>query len=435
VVLTDISNKPDDEESLVRFLVYANEYDVEGLVATTSTWLPSGTREDLIRAQLDAYEKVRPSLSLHAQGYPTADALLGVTATGQTAYGLAGVGSGKSTAGSKLIVSAVDKSDARPLWIAGWGGMSTLAQALTDVRSARAEAEVDAFVAKLRVYATSDQDDAGPWLRSQFPQLFYVVSPSDQTDADYHLATWTGISGDEHYGNGPGYELDLVSNAWLQTNVRTGHGALGQLYPVWKYIMEGDTPTFLGLIDNGLASSTSPAYGGWGGRYALVKPAGEVRDIWTNASDAFEYAPGTTNTSNQATIWRWRPDFQYDFAARMDWCIADSFAKANHNPVPALNGDGSKQVMRVSAHPGDTVRLSAEGTRDPDGDSVSVRWWIYPEAGTFGQAAKLSASDGLITDVVLPSAATGTLHVILDVQDDGKPPLSAYRRVVIDVAP
>ncbi|MCB1128715.1 MAG: DUF1593 domain-containing protein, partial [Verrucomicrobiae bacterium] len=38
-VLTDISNEPDDEESLVRFLVYANEYDIEGLVATTSTWL------------------------------------------------------------------------------------------------------------------------------------------------------------------------------------------------------------------------------------------------------------------------------------------------------------------------------------------------------------------------------------------------------------
>ena len=28
-VLTDISNEPDDEESLVRFLVYANEYDVK----------------------------------------------------------------------------------------------------------------------------------------------------------------------------------------------------------------------------------------------------------------------------------------------------------------------------------------------------------------------------------------------------------------------
>jgi hypothetical protein len=435
LVLTDISNEPDDEESLVRFLVYANEYDVEGLVATTSTWLPSGPREDLIRAQLDAYEKVRPNLALHAAGYPTADALRAVTATGQAAYGMAAVGPGKSTAGSKLIVGAVDKSDERPVWIAGWSGMSTLAQALTDVRGARAQAEVDAFVAKLRVYAISDQDDAGAWLRKEFPQLFYVVSPSDQTSDDYHLATWSGISGDEHYGNGPGYQLDLVSNAWLEANVRNGHGALGQLYPAWKYIMEGDTPSFLGLVDNGLGSSTLPSYGGWGGRYALGKPSGETREIWTNASDTFEYAAGSTNASNQATIWRWRPDFQYDFAARMDWCTADSFAKANHNPLPALDGDASKRVMRVSARAGDTIELSAEGTSDPDGDNVSIRWWLYPEAGTLDKAAKLGAGTGPTTQLALPTATTGTLHVILDVRDDGSPQLSAYRRAIIDVSP
>jgi hypothetical protein len=384
LVLTDISNEPDDEESLVRFLVYSNEYDVAGLVATTSTHLKTGTREDLIRAQLDAFEQVRANLLAHATGFPTAAELRAVTATGQTAYGMQAVGSGKDTAGSKLIIDAVDKADTRPIWIAGWCGMNTLAQALTDVRASRTKAEVDSFVAKLRVYAISDQDDAGLWLRSQFPELFYVVSPSDQTADDYYLATWTGISGDEHYANGPGYRMDLVANAWLTTNISTGHGPLGKLYPQWKYIMEGDTPSFLGLVDNGLGSTISPRYGGWGGRYALSKPAGEPREIWTNASDTFEYKAGTTNTSNQATLWRWRPDYQYDFAARMDWCNADSFAKANHNPVPALNGDASKRVMTISAQAGATLKLSAEGTSDPDGNTVTVRWRIYPEAGTLG---------------------------------------------------
>jgi len=55
-VLTDISNEPDDEQSLVRFLAYANEYEIEGIVATTSTWLRDKTREDLIRRQIDAYK-------------------------------------------------------------------------------------------------------------------------------------------------------------------------------------------------------------------------------------------------------------------------------------------------------------------------------------------------------------------------------------------
>jgi hypothetical protein len=435
LVLTDISNDPDDEESLVRFLVYSNEYDVEGLVATTSTWLRTGPREDVIRAQLDAYEQVRPTLLTHAPGFPAADQLRAVTATGQTTYGMAAVGSGKHTAGSDLLMRAVDQGDARPLWIAAWGGTNTLAQALTDVSAARNAAEVDAFVAQLRVYSISDQDDAGPWLRRQFPDLFYVVSPSDQTNADYARATWTGISGDQYYANGPGYRIDLVSNDWLTANVSTGRGALGSLYPPVKYIMEGDTPSFLGLIDNGLGSAVSPGYGGWGGRYAPSTPAGESRPIWTDSPDTFMYEPGSTNTSNQATIWRWRPDYQYDFAARMDWCVASSFAAANHNPTAVLNGDTSKAVLTIPAHPGDTVTLSAAGTGDPDGNAVNVRWYVYPEAGTLGTGATLSAAGGLITRVSLPPAATGTLHVILDARDDGSPPLSAYRRAIIDVAP
>jgi hypothetical protein len=229
--------------------------------------------------------------------------------------------------------------------------------------------------------------------------------------------------------------MDLVSNAWLSSNVRTGHGALGAVYPEWKYIMEGDTPTFLGLVDNGLGSSISPSYGGWGGRYALSKPSGESHEIWTNSSDTFEYKSGATNTSNQATLWRWRPDYQYDFAARMDWCVADSKAKANHNPVPVLNGDDSKAVLAVSAQPGATVALSAEGTRDPDGNTVSVRWFIYPEAGTMGAGAKLSATEGLATTVSVPQGATGTLHVILVAQDSGTPQLSAYRRAIMAIGP
>jgi hypothetical protein len=434
LVLTDISNEPDDEESLVRFLAYANEYDVEGLIAVTSTWLKTSPREDLIRAAIDAYEVVRPTLLVHAPGFLPADALRAATATGQPAYGMAGVGTGQHSRGSDLIIRAVDAADARPIWLTAWGGTNTLAQALTDVRASRSDAELAAFVAKLRVYSISDQDDAGRWLRREFPNLFYVVSPSDQTDADYARATWTGISGDEHYKNGPGYGLDLVSNAWLTMNVRTGHGALGVLYPQWKYIMEGDTPSFLGLVDNGLGSSLGPAYGGWGGRYALSSPAGESRPIWTDSPDTFTYAPAKTAMSNQATIWRWRPDYQNDFAARMDWCVAKDFSAANHNPVPALEGDKTKAVLMLQKSAGETVTLAAQGTSDPDGDAVSVRWYIYPEAGTLG-GATLSAADGMVTQLVLPAGQTGTVHVILDAKDSGKPSLSAYRRTIVEVGP
>ncbi len=184
-VLTDISNEPDDEESLVRFLVYANEYDIEGLVATTSTWLRNRTREDLLRRQIDAYGKVRENLAKHAEHFPTKEQLLAVTATGQTTYGMAAVGDDKTTAGSKLLLAAADKPDDRPLWVSIWGGANTLAQALHDARRERSADDLKKLVAKLRVYTISDQDDAGVWLRREFPELFYIVSPSNTDSKEY----------------------------------------------------------------------------------------------------------------------------------------------------------------------------------------------------------------------------------------------------------
>ena len=130
-VLTDISNEPDDEESLVRFLVYANEYEIEGLVATTSTFLRKGPREDLIRRQLKAYGQVRGNLAKHADGYPAVAKLQAVTATGQAAYGMAAVGEGKASAGSKLLLTALDKEDDRPLWVSAWARVLAPPQTLT----------------------------------------------------------------------------------------------------------------------------------------------------------------------------------------------------------------------------------------------------------------------------------------------------------------
>jgi len=438
-VLTDISNEPDDEESMVRFLVYANEYDIEGLVATTSTWLRSKTREDLIRRQIAAYGQVRENLSKHAPGFPTKEQLLAVTFTGQTNYGMAAVGDGKATAGSRHLLAAADRPDTRPLWVSVWGGANTLAQALHDARRERSPADLARLVARLRVYTISDQDDAGPWLRREFPGLFYIVSPSTTDWKEYWRATWTGISGDRHYKNGPGYKFHLVDNPWLEENVIQNHGPLGALYPKLAFIMEGDTPSFLGLVDNGLGWAESPGYGGWGGRYALYQASGETRSIWTNnqdSRDSVEYEPGRIHCSDMATIWRWREHFQHDFAARMDWCVTDDFKKANHNPVVVLNGDASKRLLELTAQPGETVTLSAAGSSDPDGHALKKTWFVYPESGTFSREVKLSATNSDATSFTVPAPDAKTpkdaaIHVVLQVQDNGQPSLTSYRRAVI----
>jgi hypothetical protein len=440
-VLTDISNEPDDEESLVRFLVYANEFDVEGLVATTSTWLRNRTREDIIRRFIAAYGEVRPNLLKHAPGYPTTEQLLAVTATGQPSYGMAAMGPGKSSAGSKLLIQAIDRDDERPLWVTVWGGPNTLAQALSELRATKSAEELKRTLAKVRVYTISDQDDSGPWIRKEFPDLFYIVSPSSpRGNQGYARSTWTGISGDRFYRNGPMVHFDLVSNPWLEEHIIKNHGPLGALYPRVRFIMEGDTPSFLGLINNGLGWQVSPAYGGWGGRYVLDQPKGEPRPIWTNnnkeSRDTVTIPSGKSETSDFATIWRWRQHYQYDFAARMNWCVADEFKKANHNPIVALNGDRSKKVLSLTATGGSTVKLSAEGTSDPDGNSVKITWWVYTEAGSLKTGVILTKSDGLTTEVALPAATKpGSVHVILQAEDDGTPKLWSYRRAVIDVSP
>jgi hypothetical protein len=435
IVLTDITNEPDDQQSLVRFLVYANEFDIEGLVATTSVHLKNKVRQDKIEELLSAYAKVRPILEKHANGYPTEVFLKSVTTTHLPLYGQEGVGEGKDSKGSDLIIQRADIADNRPLWISVWGGANCLAQALWKVKQTRTKEEVAKFVAKLRVYTISDQDDSGRWIRNNFPDLQYIVSPSAESSKEYYKATWTGISGDRFYKNGPMHKFELVDNPWLSTHISQNHGPLGALYPKVEYIMEGDTPSFLGLINNGLGSALNPGYGGWGGRYDYFKSYAEEGKIWTNtinSVDEITLEDGRKEASDQATIWRWREAYQHDFAARMDWCIAATFKAANHNPVVVLNGDKSKALVTAKFPAGETVRLSAKGTTDPDNHTLSYRWFVYKEAGGYkGDLPLATATSDEISFTMPALNANQTIHIICEVKDNGTPALFAYRRVIL----
>jgi hypothetical protein len=423
---------------MVRFLVYANQFDVEGLVATTSMYLKNETREDLIRKQIEAYGACRKNLAIHEPGFPEKEQLLAVTASGQPGFGISAVGKGKATAGSRLLEKALMKQDNRPLWVCAWGGVNTLAQALSDLKDNSSEAVFSHIISRVRLYAITDQDDAGVWLRKEFPNLFYIVSPAID-HYEYYKGTWTGISGGKHYKNGPLYKFEMVENAWLKKHVIDNHGPLGALYPQHLYIMEGDTPSFLGLINNGLGWAASPSYGGWGGRYSLYRSYAETRPIWTNnerSRDQVTLENGRIEISDPATIWRWREHYQNDFAARMDWCVTSDFTKANHNPVAVLNKDQSKEVIRINARPGETVTLSADGSKDPDNNKMEISWLVYKEAGTYDGEIKLSSVVGKEVTFIAPQVKKlASIHIILQVTDNGVPGLVSYRRAVIMVTP
>lgn len=437
-VLTDIGGDPDDRMSLVRLLTYANQFDIEGLVATRNS---RGLFPEQLTNVVQAYAQVRDNLELHEPGFPQASRLLETIAIGRPEGGMRAVGDGMDSDGSERLIQAVDRSDGRPLWVTVWGGPDVLAQALWKVRSTRSPDEVDRFVSKLRVYAISDQDNSGPWIRREFPALFYIVSPGN----NFHQSTWIAIGGDNFHGRFGGADYSLVTNEWLDRNVRS-KGPLGAVYPHWEFMMEGDTPSFMNLIDNGLGEPERPDWGGWGGRYELYTPRREkwfyepeTRPIWTNVMDEVFGHDGHWHTTNHATIWRWREAYQNDFSARMDWTIK-SYEDANHPPRPQLNHSAF-----LVARPGDRVDLDATGSVDPDGDALSYNWFVYEEAGTRGM---MSSRSGVKLEIQnfdqqrawltvktdrVNAPGTGTIHVILAVTDHGTPRLTRYRRVIIDV--
>jgi len=443
IVLTDIENEPDDTQSMVRFLLYSNHFDVEALIATTSIHLRDRTAPERIRRLVEAYGKVRANLAQHEDGYPEAEFLLSRITTGRPAYGMTAVGEGMDSPGSERIIEVVDRDDPRPVWVTVWGGPNTLAQALWKVRATRSPEDLEKFVAKLRVYTISDQDDSGPWLRRTFPSLFYIVSPGYGHLGAYHHATWSGISGDRFHGRFPGADFAIVSNPWLDEHIRS-KGPLGAEYPRIAYLMEGDTPSFLNLIDNGLSVPERPDWGGWGGRYEFYtprprkyNPEPELRPFWTDAADEVPGIDGACHESNKATIWRWRQAFQNDFAARMDWTIKPR-GEANHPPVARLG-----HPDRLRARSGERVELSAEGSSDPDGDALQYEWIYYGEAGTLTLATGRSCTPLNIENPRAGKAAftapkvskPETMHLILAVTDAGKPPLTRYRRVIVTVFP
>jgi hypothetical protein len=448
IILTDIGAEVDDTESMVRLLLYSDVLDIQGLIATTSTWKRSSVSPDLIENVIRAYGKVRPNLIKHDAEYPPADKLLALVKSGRPEYGIGGVGSGKNSEGSDWIIRTLESNDDRPLWIAVWGGVNTLAQSLYTLRATRPPEDVNRMLSKLRVYTISDQDDSGPWIRKNFPDLFCIVSPG----GDYGAATWTGINSVI-----PGIDNTTISNKWLAEHIQQGHGPLGAAYPDVAYGMEGDSPSWLSLIPNGLNAPEHPEWGGWGGRYELYRPdipvsdphtfiggipiEPETRPIWTNAADHYtpplpsEYGEATRTGGKsfdgfKITIWRWRDDFQNDFAARMDW-TTKPFKDANHPPEPILDVPETFQVRS-----GGPIELSGHA-QDPDGDSVSLLWLQYPEAGSFKKAIPFLSSENMPhVELTAPKVdKPETIHFIFRVTDKGNPPLSRYKRVIVTVTP
>ena len=414
VVLTDISTltadqgEPDDTQSLVRLLLYANELDIEGLIAS-HTRHRDAVNPGFIEAIVQRYGQVHANLLLHDARYPSPETLLPVIRGGHRDRDH--VGPDRDSPGSELITEILDRRDPRPVWFTIWGGPHELAQAIWQAERTRTAAEFAAFKRKIRVHAIADQDATGQWIKANHPDIFYITS----------YQAFRGV-----YKDG---DLSLVTPEWVDDNILNGHGALGAAYPNYdggdpwgrgvKGIKEGDTPSFLYLIPNGLGDPAQPTWGSWGGRF--VGSASHYEDA---------LIPSMGEHSPRATVYRWRRAYQADFQARLDWCVAEP-EDANHAPVAHVAGP-----LRRTVRSGKTIELDASASSDPDGDEIRFQWWFYREPSTCAGWLMIQDPTRPRARLVTPAVdKPETLHIVLTVTDNGTPPLRSYRRVIVTVDP
>lgn len=240
LVSTDIGGTdPDDFQSLVHLLVYADVIDIEGLVSSP---YGEGRTKDILSV-IDCYDRDYDNLSTYSNHYPRPDALRSITKQGEVERApYAGIR--QATQGSQWIVECARRKDPRPLHVLVWGGIEDVAQALHDAPD---------ILPKIRVYYIGGPNkkwgpDVNQYLVEHHPTLWIIEAN----------ATYRGwfVGGDQsgEWGN----------RAFVEKHVR-GRGALGEFFVQQKAdIKMGDTPS-VGWILNG--RSEDPTQPGWGGQF------------------------------------------------------------------------------------------------------------------------------------------------------------------------
>jgi hypothetical protein len=414
IVETDAGGDPDDEQSLVRFLLYANEWDVEGIICNRAqardgeNLNAERTGVGIVKRLVNAYGECYPKLIEHDTRYPKPETLLHRTVSGYEG----------NDDGMKLILAAVDSSDPRPVWFLNWGtdhgsAPSSLKLALDHVLNERGPQAYATFKSRLRL---SSDDQFGDHTTSRKPPFTLWVDtfrpPVDGKRWYHRFSEITATAG--------GFDLER--------DVLTDHGPLGALYPTntTHKQKEGDTMTFLYLVPTGMNDPEQPTWGCWAGRYGRNDQFEDRHYYWADVADDWR---GSRHRDN--SLKRWAADIQNDFRARMDWCVNDR-ADANHPPVAIVNGPLRRRVAS-----GDMVNLDATNSSDPDGDDLEFEWEIYQEPGTYRRPLpELRNSKTGQTSFVAPMVTTEeTIHVIATVTDQGSPPLTRYARVIVTVEP
>ncbi len=294
IVSTDIGGSdPDDFQSMVHYLMYADRFDTEGLISSP----PGAGRKEHIFEVINEYEKDYPNMVSHSSKFPLPDTLRTLAKQGAEEPAPS-VGYSNATEGSDWIIRCADSSDSRPLWILVWGSITDVAQAVHDAPRIKD---------KIRVYFigswnTSQDPNARKYLYDNHADLWWIESNS----------TFRGM----YVGGEQGDDLGNVS--FVEQHVRH-HGALGDYFYGKKAdIKMGDTPSVLYLLNGNPDQPTDPHWGG------MFRAADHGDQYWTDCTDE-QYRE--KNYDGARTVNMWRENYLRDWQTRMDWAKSPADGK------------------------------------------------------------------------------------------------------------
>ena len=434
VVCTDIAPadvEPDDMESMVHLMAYADMFEIEALI-TSVGWncdpYPIAWSQYLYRVMGAYSEDVKNLMKRSGQkeflsmkqenarqriGYwPSAEYVTSRVMMGSTNGGIRSIGENNDSPGSELLIRLADEDDPRPIYVAAWGGANTLAQAIWRVKQTRTPEEVKSFVRKFRLYTITDQDmdyahrmdrarSSHMWLRQEF---------QDDLQFIWDEGTWQE-------------QCELGKQNWSQhqQHIQT-KGALGKEYPNYKWGVEGDTPSFLYVIPNGLNDPEDPTQAGWAGYHERGISPDSLSTAWNSWQEP-------VRSISIGYKQRFYPDELNDFKARMQWAAE---GRGNRNPQIVINDQKGLLPIVIQAKAGQMITLDASCSTDPDGDMLSFLWWQQPEIGS--PSLTIDSTDQKMATLHIPQNAQGkTFHIVCEVHDQGPFHLVAYRRVIIKI--